>query len=180
MDEVVERVPLGVVGKVLFDDGTVTGRSVSPCPVDAQTMLPGSQFFGVQILYDACGRFGVDGVLFAFVAIRTVLEADDEFAVLLGNGCLTMQEKTSIIAVGGLDVVLLGVGFSDLEVDAMAVGRLEGVIAEVLGGLDVVLVRVGPVELDLLALIGDGVDAFLVATKRDEITFVVVAVEEVI
>jgi len=45
---------------------------------------------------------------------------------------------------------------------------------------DVVLVVVGPVELDLLALVGDGVDALLVAAKQDEIALLVVPSEEVV
>ncbi len=66
-----------------------------------------------------------------------------------------MQEKTPIIAVGGLDVVFFRVGLGDLEVDSMAIGRLEGIIAEVLGGLDVILVVVCPMELDFLAFVGE-------------------------
>jgi hypothetical protein len=50
-------------------------------------------------------------------------------------------------------------------VDALAGGELERVVAQVLAGLDVVLIVVGPVELDLLALVGDGVDALLVAAQ---------------
>ena len=40
--------------------------------------------------------------------------------------------------------------------------QAEGIVAQVLIGFDVILVAVGPLELDLLALIGDGIDAWLV------------------
>ena len=56
--------------------------------------------------------------------------------------------------------------------------QAEGVVAQVLAGLDVVLVRVGPVELDLLALVGDGVDARLVDALGEEVALGVVAAEE--
>ena len=56
-----------------------------------------------------------------------------------------------------LDVVLLNVGVPEAETDRHSVERLPVVVAEVFVGLDVVLVAVGPVEIDLLAVVGDGV-----------------------
>ena len=58
--------------------------------------------------------------------------------------------------------------------------QAESVVAKVLAGLDVVLVFVCPVERDLLALVGDGVDAGLVDSLGEEIAVGVIATEEAI
>ena len=62
----------------------------------------------------------------------------------------------------------------------LLVGRpqAESVVAQVLVRLDVVLVLVGPMERDLLALVGDGVDAWLVDALGEKVTLGVVAAEE--
>jgi len=60
-----------------------------------------------------------------------------------------------------------------------AVGGLPGVVGEVLGGLDIILVVVGPVEVDLLAVIRDGIALLLgVAPPGDEIAVLLIAAEE--
>jgi len=56
-----------------------------------------------------------------------------------------------------LDIVDLYIGGLEFEVHGHAVGRLPGVVGEVLGGLDIVLVVVSPVKHDLLAVIRDAV-----------------------
>ena len=58
--------------------------------------------------------------------------------------------------------------------------QTESVVAQVFAGLDVVVVLVGPVESDLLALVGDGVDARLVNALGEEVALGVVAAEEAI
>ena len=90
----------------------------------------------------------------------------------------------AVLALGGLHVAVLALGgIRQPEVHAhrlLVVVRpqAEGVVAQVLAGLDVVLVLVGPVERDLLALVGDGVDARLVDALGEEVALGVVAAEE--
>ena len=121
-----------------------------------------------------------------------VLEADDEFfallAVFLGDeiGPARRERKNedAVLAFGRLDVAVFALG--RIRQPEMHAHRLlivvrpqaEGVVAQVLAGLDVVLVLVGPVELDLLAFVGDGVDARLVDALGEEVAFGVVAAEE--
>ena len=65
------------------------------------------------------------------------------------------------------------------EVYYDAVGRGPVVVVEVLAGLDVVLVAVGPVQVDLLAVVGDGVPLIApVPPPGDEVSVLVVAAEE--
>jgi len=57
--------------------------------------------------------------------------------------------------------------------------RGEGVVGKVLGGFDVVLVVVGPVEINLLAVVRDGVAfAFGVAALGDKVAVLIVTAEE--
>jgi len=59
------------------------------------------------------------------------------------------------------------------------IGRLPGIIGEVLTGLDVILVMVGPVEIDFLTIVGNGI-AFLfgVTTLGNEVAVLPVAAEK--
>jgi len=132
-------------------------------------LLPNREFFGVQVLDDAPGCLSIDDVLPAFFTVGAVLKTDDKFAVFLGHRPVAVQHEAPVVTVGCLDVVLLGVCLDNLEVHPVAARGLERIITEVLGGLDVILVVVGPVELDLLALVGYGIDPFLVTTERNEV-----------
>ena len=54
----------------------------------------------------------------------------------------------------------------------------KSVIFEILAGLDVVLILIRPVELDFLSLVGDRVHAFLIPALGNEISVLIVPVEE--
>src|SRR5438128_1874749 len=73
----------------------------------------------------------------------------------------------------------LGSRFGQPEMDAAAVRRHKGIVAEVLAALDIVLVGICPVEFDLLALIRQRIDALLVARKGKKIALLVVAAKKV-
>ncbi len=118
--------------------------------------------------------------------LRLVGEADHQLAVLDGRKGRRGQPEAALLAGLFLDVAVLALGgVRQLEVDAHRVrfifrAQAEGVVAEAFAGLDVVLVRVGPVELDLLALVGDGVDAGLVDALAEEVALRVVAAKETV
>jgi Fe2+ transport system protein FeoA len=58
----------------------------------------------------------------------------------------------------------------DLHEHGHAVGGAIGIVGEMLGGFDIVLVVVGPVEIDLLAVVGDGIALALgVAALGDKV-----------
>ena len=106
-----------------------------------------------------------------------ILERDrDRAGVVVPSRPLGQRHEEPPVA---LDVVLLDVGSFQPEVHRYAVRGLPVVVVEVLGGLDVVLVAVGPVEIDLLAVVGDGVPLIAaVAALRDEVAVLVVAAEK--
>ena len=54
----------------------------------------------------------------------------------------------------------------------------KGVVFEVFTGLDIVLILIRPVQLHFLALIGDGIDAFLIATFGNEVSVFVVTAKK--
>ena len=92
------------------------------------------------------------------------------------SSVLDARQEETLVA---LDVVLLNVGGLEPEVYRDAVGGLPVVVVEVLSGLDVVLVAVGPVQVDLLAVVGDGVPlAAPVAPLGDKVSVLVVPAEE--
>ena len=120
--------------------------------------------------------FPVPKAVFSFAFRGPVLERHGQGTCLLVVGSfLHVGDKEALLA---LHVVLLGVGGGKLEVDGHA-ARLVAVVVEVLAGLDVVLVGVRPVEVDLLAVVRDGVLLPSgVATLGEEVAVVVVAGEE--
>ncbi len=120
-----------------------------------------------------------------------ILEPDHQFAhpirpLLLRNEVLGQQDEPPGLFVRRLDVAVLALGgIRKPEVDPhrIALGlwaEPERVVLQVFGRFDVVLVGVGPVELDLLALVGNRVNAVLVDALADEVAFAVVATEEAV
>jgi len=67
-----------------------------------------------------------------------------------------------------------------MDPHSLAGRHREDVVPEVFAVFDVILVGVGPIKFDFLALVGDGVDALLVAALGDEVALVVVAAEELV
>jgi len=118
--------------------------------------------------------------------IRLVGEVNHQFALLHGDERLWGRLEAPLFPRLFLHVAVLA--FGRIHQPKMHAHRVflgiwpqaKGVVAQVLARFDVVLVGVGPVELDLLALVGDGVDAFLVAAQRDKVPLVVVAAEEIV
>src|SRR5579885_2156085 len=133
-----------------------------------------------SLVEDAVNRGRVEVGLLALLWIGPILKADDQLAAFFGQRLFFRQNEPPLVAVGGSVVILLGVGLDKLEVDAPSGGEREGVVAQVLARFDVVLIVVGPVEFHLLALVGDGVNALLVATLGDEVAFAVVTAKEVV
>ena len=155
----------------------------------------------IRLEASALRSFWTGGILLAVAFVRgpvgerrrAVLEANNEFptllSVLLGDEVMAgfsqrRQDKHTVLALGGLYVAVLAFGsIHQLEVYAhglLLVGRpqAESVVAQVLVRLDVVLVLVGPMERDLLALVGDCVDAWLVDALGEKVALGVVAAEE--
>ena len=145
VDEVVEGVPSRVVKQVLVKNGLVGLRATGSLPLGGEALLPNRELLSVQVLDDAPGRLSIDDVLPTFFTVGAVLKADDKFAVFLGHRLVAVQYEASVVTVGCLDVVLLGVRLDNLEVHAVSGRCLEGIITEVFSGLDVILVVVGPV-----------------------------------
>ena len=54
----------------------------------------------------------------------------------------------------------------------------ESVILEIFGSLDIILVLVSPIKFHFLTLVRNGINALLIATLRDKVALIVVAVEE--
>src|SRR5579885_1759555 len=133
-----------------------------------------------SLVEDAVNRGRVEVGLLALLWIGPILKADDQLAAFFGQRLFFRQNEPPLVAVGGSVVILLGGGRDKIEKDAPAGGEQGGVIAQVLARFDVVLVVIGPVEFDLLALVGDGVNALLVATLGDEVAFAVVTAKEVV
>jgi len=115
---------------------------------------------------------------------RPVLEPDDQLPVLLGDEVPGRQHEGPVLRRLHVPVLALG-GIHQGEVHPHGMGLVvgaepEGVIPQVLAGLDVVLVAVYPVQPDLLALVGQGVDALPVDAPWEEVSLRVVAAEEAV
>ena len=102
--------------------------------------------------------------LSAVIRVRTILETNNEVAVLFDDGIEFNENEPSLLIPCQFVVVQLRVCPMQFEVNATIVGQNEGVVAEILGCFDVILVSVCPMKLDLFSLVGNGVDAFLVST----------------
>lgn len=166
MDEVVEGVPRGIVVQVLLQQRASLVARRGPGLREAG--LP----FAGDVLEDLPDGAIVEVLL--LVRVRAVLEVHVEFAVSLLDGVFLPEHEAAFLAACGLVVVAPGGSGDEIKVNVPYTLQLEAVVAEVLGGLDVVLVGVGPVELDLLALVRDGIDARLVAAQAEEIAVLVV------
>ena len=107
---------------------------------------------------------------------RAPLEWDREgFRLPVIRHALHAGDETAVIV---LHVVVLHVGGDHLEADGYAVADV-AVVEEMLSRLDVVLVSVGPVQVDLLAVVRDGILlAPGVAPPGEEVSTIVVAAEE--
>ena len=182
VDEEVGVVAAGVLAQVVFQVGHGLVLAVAPAFAGER----GQGVRGVvQPLRNPINGGGDYLVLLLLLTIadaflrgkRPVLERDGD-----GAGGLVpfrivehWQEEAPVALV----VVPLQVGVPQPEVDGDAVGRVPVVVAEVRLGLDVVLVAVGPVQVDLFAVVGDGVALVApVAALGDEIAVLVVAAEE--
>ena len=113
-----------------------------------------------------------------------MLETDDKLVPVRCNRVFRGHEA-ALLAGRLFDVVLLIVRRRDLETHAerrVAFPGHEGVGGVVVGRLHIILVRIGPVQLHFLAVIGNEIGRLAaagIAAQRHEITFLVIAVEEV-
>src|SRR5919197_1331001 len=130
-------------------------------------------------------RLALTGILWPISERRrAVLETDGKLAVLLGDEVVGRQDEDAVLALGGLNVTMFTLGSvhqAEMHEHRFLVvvrPQAEGIVAQVLAGLDVVLVAVGPVELDLLALIGNGIDARLIDALGEEVALRVISAEE--
>ena len=165
VDEVVEGIARRVLVELLLEEGTL--RVLLGGGGGGKAHEPGR---GGLVAAHLLRRLGHQRVTVALLWVGPVLERDDQLGRAVGADLFAdrlglTQDEAPFLPGRRLSVVALLVSLHELEVHAPTVGRLERIVAEVLAALDVVLVVVGPIQLDLFALVRDGVDALLVAAQ---------------
>ncbi len=138
-----------------------------------------------QFLWNLAHRLGDDRLLLVLLAVgdglllgqRAELERNRQLVSLLVPSQLIQARQEE--ALFTLDVVLLHIGGFQFKVHGHAFRRFPGVIGEILASLDVVLVMISPIDIDLLAVIGNGVAFFFgVAPLEDKVAVLIVAAKE--